>query len=519
MAGVGVLEQRVGTAPRVPPPERPRHHEGTAVLVVAFAIASTVTALGLRGHAMWFDELQAWNIARASHSIGDLYAHLRYEGHPIAWYLLLYGLTRFTGNPHAMQVLQWVIATATFAVVLFRAPFSIPMRVGIVAGYYFAFEYGVISRSYGLSALLALLAVMLLARRRPAWVAGAVVLGLLAWTSLPGAVLAVAVAAAVFLTDRARRGWSALIGLLALAAAATCVPPSNFSSFAPGLAGDASKFGSGPGVQLASAIGGAWRGLVPIPASVGEWNSNLLDGVPGAVWIEAALALLLFVVVYRALCGNGFARRLWWVGSLGYVVFFVIVILPEQARYAGFPFLLFVACAWFAVAPPGETPRSRAVVDPHRSTLGAVLVLVIAAQIVATIAVYPTATAEAFSRDEALARAVQHAHLENTIVSANDWDGTTVGGYLDRPVYSVARHAWIRYFVHDTREAKGFEATTDRAVLCAAAVLADHRHRSVAAVTDHRMRGAQLVARSELAAVYRVDPASSAPVGCASTPQ
>ena len=60
---------------------------------------------------MWFDELQAWNIARASHSLGDLYTNLRYEGHPILWYLPLYALTRFTGNPHSMQVVQWAVAT------------------------------------------------------------------------------------------------------------------------------------------------------------------------------------------------------------------------------------------------------------------------------------------------------------------------------------------------------------------------------------------------------------------------
>ena len=76
-------------------------------------------------------------------------------------------------------------------------PFSVPMRVAVIAGYCFAFEYGVITRSYGLSALL---------RDRGAGAAraAAAVVGvgrhmlvLLAWTSLPGAVLAIAVAVAV----------------------------------------------------------------------------------------------------------------------------------------------------------------------------------------------------------------------------------------------------------------------------------------------------------------------------------
>ncbi len=227
---------------------------------------------------MWFDELQAWNIARASHSLGDLYTNLRYEGHPLLWYLPLYALTRFTGNPHSMQVVQWVVATGTFALVLFRAPFSIPMRVAVIAGYCFAFEYGVITRSYGLSALLLIAALVLLGRPQPSWRWGGIVLVLLAWTSLPGAVLAIAVAVTVAWVLRRHFVFAGAVVGAALVSAYTCIPPSDFSSFAPGLGGSASKFGAGGPVHLASAVAGAWRGLIPIPASVGEWNSNLLDG-------------------------------------------------------------------------------------------------------------------------------------------------------------------------------------------------------------------------------------------------
>ena len=482
------------------------------MLITAFIVATVGTALGLRGHAMWFDELQAWNIARSSHSLGDLYTHLRYEGHPIVWYLPLFVLTRVTGNPHAMQVLQWATATATFALLLFRSPFTVPTRIMIVAGYFFAFEYGVITRSYGLSALLIALAALLLARPRPAWWPAAAVLVLLAWTSLPGAVLAVAYAAAVAFTSRARLRWSLTVGIAAVGAALTCVPPADFSnSFAPGLAGDASTFGAGSAIRVASAIAGTWRGLVPVPASLGQRNSNLFDGLAGAVWIEAALSLLLFVVILRALRPFPFARRLWLTGSLGYVAFFVIVILPEQSRYAGFVFLLFLSCAWLAIAPPGAAATASAPHGKRRQALGVVLVLVLAAQVVATAAIYPSATRAAFSRDEALAQMVHAAHLDDAIVSGQDWDGTTIGGYLDRSVYSVARHQWIRYFTHDQREAKGVRRLTDRDVRCAAETIASDRARPVAVVTDHRMRGLRVVGRSDNGFVYRVDPPRGAP--------
>ncbi len=288
MAQTGVLERSDAGPSRPGPLAVPGPRSRWGLLLGILIVASLVTALGLRAHAMWFDELQAWNIARASHSLGDLYTNLRYEGHPILWYLPLYALTRFTGNPHSMQVVQWAVATGTFALVLFRAPFSVPMRVAVIAGYCFAFEYGVITRSYGLSALLVIAALVLLGRSRPSWAWGGTMLVLLAWTSLPGAVLAIAIAVAVAWIFRTHFVFVGTVLVAAAVSAYTCIPPSDFSSFAPGLGGAASKFGAGAPVHLASAVAGAWRGLIPIPASVGEWNSNVLDRFPGGVWLEAA---------------------------------------------------------------------------------------------------------------------------------------------------------------------------------------------------------------------------------------
>ena len=144
------------------------------------------------------------------------------------------------------------------------------------------------------------------------------------------------------------------------------------------------------------------------------------------------------------------------------------VILPGASRYAGFVFLLFLSCAWFAIAPPGAEAASSTAPDWRRPGIGVVLALVLVAQIIATVAIYPAATRTAFSRDEALAQAVHVAHLDDAIVSGADTDGTTIGAYLDRSVYSVARHRWIRYLIHDQREASGYRRLTDRDVRCAA---------------------------------------------------
>ena len=137
--------------------------------ILAFVVMAVIGGVSLAAHTMWFDELQAWNIARASHSLGDVFTNLRYEGHPPLWYLVLFPITRVTGDPRAMQVLEWLVLCAVYAVILFRSPFTIWLRIALVAGYFVTFEYGVISRSYGLGMLLLLLALTWLGRPTPAW--------------------------------------------------------------------------------------------------------------------------------------------------------------------------------------------------------------------------------------------------------------------------------------------------------------------------------------------------------------
>ena len=103
-----------------------------------------------------------------------------------------------------MQVLAWVLVVVVDGLILFRSPFPVPARIALVAGYFFAFEYSVITRSYGLGVLLLVIALTSLGHVRPRWTAGTIALALLAWTSLAGAVLAGSLTLVV-----AWRWWSA----------------------------------------------------------------------------------------------------------------------------------------------------------------------------------------------------------------------------------------------------------------------------------------------------------------------
>ena len=177
------------------------------------------------------------------------------------------------------------------------------------------------------------------------------------------------------------------------------------------------------------------------------------------------------------------AFALWIVGTVAYVLFSVVVVLPDRAHYAGEFFLLFVACAWLAYARAGWRARS-----PGELVGGAsrrCWPSCSRRRSLPRVAILPDATVRPFAPDRTLAEAADDAGLARDVVSGQDFDGATMAGYLDRPVWSIARDEPMRFFVNDEREAVGNEdLTPTSACVCAASGAAQRRHRPVALVVD-----------------------------------
>src|SRR5580692_5270522 len=118
------------------------------LVLIAYGL---VSAVGLHYHELFLDEAHHFLVSRDSSSLSDFYNNLRYDGHPRLWGALLFLITHFiTPDPVGMQVLQWLFAMAGAYVLLRYGPFSLWMKVLILAGYYFLFEYNVLSRNYAI---------------------------------------------------------------------------------------------------------------------------------------------------------------------------------------------------------------------------------------------------------------------------------------------------------------------------------------------------------------------------------
>jgi hypothetical protein len=251
-----------------------------------------------------------------------------------------------------------------------------------------------------------------------------------------------------------------------------------------------------------------------VPVGVGRWNTNVIDQMPGGVWLQAAVSLALVVRVARVLRPYAAAFALWIVGTVAYVAFSVVVVLPDRAHYAGEFFLLFVACAWLAYAAPGG---GRRVPTSWSAGLPAVLIVVLAAQIVATVAILPDATARPFAPDRTLAAAATRAGLERDVVSGQDFDGATMAGYLDADVFSIARGEPLRFFVNDEREARGNVDLAPARLVCEAGGVARTRGSPVALVVDQALPtviGVRLLAETQGVRLYRIAPDADVPGKC-----
>lgn len=165
---------------------------------LTLSLYASIVAYAIPFHEPWADEAQAWQMARAL-SVHDLFFHaLRYEGTPGLWHLLLHGLIRLHVSYAAMHWLFGLVAVCGMSLLIFFAPFPRWVRLSLPFTVFFAFQWAVVARSYILVPLLTFAAAMFWKRS----IAVAILLGLLANTSLHGFALAAGLAVVYFVEVR-----------------------------------------------------------------------------------------------------------------------------------------------------------------------------------------------------------------------------------------------------------------------------------------------------------------------------
>src|SRR6185437_15816935 len=131
-------------------PKRPRQRSASTARDLLLALPFlALLYVQLAHHILWRDELNALAITWASPTISSLFWHIHHEGHPWLWYVILWIPSRFTQSVLVLKFVQGIVSTAIILFVALRSPFRTWEKALVLAGYFFVFEYTVLSRMYG----------------------------------------------------------------------------------------------------------------------------------------------------------------------------------------------------------------------------------------------------------------------------------------------------------------------------------------------------------------------------------
>ena len=117
------------------------------VNLVVMLCYSIITFIILLFHESWRDEAQAWLIARDLNII-DIFRQMKYEGHPVIWYLILAPFAKL-GLPYIfVKIVSWLICNIAVWLILKKAPFNLILKILFIFSMPMIYLYPSISRSY-----------------------------------------------------------------------------------------------------------------------------------------------------------------------------------------------------------------------------------------------------------------------------------------------------------------------------------------------------------------------------------
>jgi hypothetical protein len=454
------------TAEALVNPSVGRAGSGELTTTASFSLALTASfglleLVNVLHHAMWRDEIQVWSLAQRCQSLWQFLTLKKYEdlGHPDAWHLLVYPLSRFTANPMAMQILHMFIAMATVYVIARYSPFPRYQKILIVFGYFFFYEYATISRGYaiGVLCLLCFCAAYTAGPKKNYLLLGAL-LALAAQANAHALMLATALALAIpfeaLWSSRPRKffwdEWPRALGAGVIFAGGVLFSAFRMSPPADSAFYPSSHLSLDP-TSVGRTLAMMWKAFVPIPQIKPDfWNSNIVTNLPLVAVLSIlvlAVSLLFFlrkpVVLFAYLAG------------LGALLLFRHVKYAGYLRHDGHAFILFIACAWLAYSYADTTVPLRLwdrlgvwFAPFRRNTLVAILcVQVIAAMVASFIALnHP------FSQAKATADFIRNNRLEDAYI-VGDYDAAvaTVAGYLHHDVYYPRSGRTGTYIIWDTK--------------------------------------------------------------------
>ena len=416
-----------------------------------YALGLTFLFLGVGAftashHEMWRDEIQAWLLARDSGSVFELFAHLKYEGHPGLWHLCLMPLTYITHAPVIMQVFHLLIAGVTVYLFVRHAPFNLLQKFLFCFGYFVLYEYAILARNYALGLLLIIVLCILFKARYKRFIWVGCVLFLLAHTSAHALILTIAVGVALCCeyvchrcrlipffqegetTEEKRAVWIGfvLIGIGITTSVLQLNPPSD-TGFAVEwkFAYESETFSKV--IKLIS------YAFLPIPEfALNFWNKHQLETYAFYQTIQIPFCCLLMLCGVLLSLKRPTALLIYLVAMLGLLSFFYIKYYGSM-RHHGFLFITFLMTGWIHKDCPEIDFRSKILNELPQRLFSPFFTFIFICHFIGGITAVVLEHRHVFSYGKQVAEYISANDMQDMqMVGEIDYAASTIVGYLEK---------------------------------------------------------------------------------------
>ncbi len=440
--------------------------------VIVLTVFLAVTLIFSLSHEPWYDELQAWQIVKYN-DLGGILRQMNYEGHPLLWYAVLIPFVRLGMPCGMMPLISWSFTAVTSALLVFRSPFEMKMKLAVLFSGGFLYYNSVMSRVYCLIPLLLFLTAELYPKRKERPILFGVLVALLANThimmcGLVGAlgIFMLADLYSEWKSPQKKSLWKPVLGLAAAGAGVVLL-------VVPLLGSVSSNSFTSEGIDLGTAVSNFFNGFGDIAVSASD-PANLGFGI----FLSGILALVMVMTII-ALFGSGRP----FVMSVLFALFQLLIssfVYPVPNANRGTVFItVFVFVLW--IAKDNGFTRSP-IADKLESAGTESRLIVFLAELAGSsgklaerltvlllVCTVPSAvwygindTIRPFSRFEETAEWIENNLPEDSVLAADSPVHICVGAYLPDSyrIYSESDNCFVQYDLHRKSEGAGDSSKT-----------------------------------------------------------
>jgi hypothetical protein len=421
-----------------------------------------ITALiGILNHEMWLDEYQAWLVSRYCGSLANLWNDLKFEGHLITYHIILYYISSIIDNPASIQYLNLLFGTGSIYILTKYSPFSKIQNILISFGYFFLFEYTIISRPYVMVMFFLLLTCYTFKNFSKKKLLFSISLVLLANTHIYGTIIACSFGL-MFLWMLWRKekstnlksilsSWSLPLGIIA-----TGISFAFFQIYRTSTTNYAKRFywqGGFDYNRVSEVASNFLSGYFPIPPinKIQFWNETIISNLPGTLSIILTVIIILLFLIYFS--NKKPASFLYIFGSISILYFFYINEKPPAIRFSGHLYLILIAAYWVYLELPVDTTFNK-FINKAQKALGILpksfFIIILIIQLFASCIAYENGLTYPFSNTKTAGEFIQKNNLlDLTMFGANSCVVSPLTAITGKPINLMNRNTSDYYLVFD----------------------------------------------------------------------